>query len=59
MIEDIEINMDGILLYAVNDNAANMKLGIRLSGNLIQYFCDMHTLQLELIGRCWRVLLKS
>lgn len=46
MIEDLGLKKDSIFLYAVNDNAANMKLGIRLSENLLQYFCDIHTLQL-------------
>ena len=46
MIDALGLKTDDIALYAVNDNASNMKLGIRLSENLIQYFCDIHTLQL-------------
>ena len=36
MIEDLGLKKDSIFLYAVNDNAEN----------LLQYFCDIHTLQL-------------
>ena len=46
MIESLGLNNDNIALYTVSDNAANMKLGIRLSEHLIQYNCDIHTLQL-------------
>ena len=46
MIEALGLKTDDIALYAVNDNASNMKLGIRPSENRIQYFCDIHTLQL-------------
>ena len=50
MIDTLGLKKDDISLYAVNDNAANMKLGIRLSDNLIQYCCDIHTLQLAVDG---------
>ena len=35
-------------LFSVNDNASNMKLGIKLSKYLTEYNCDIHTLELAL-----------
>ena len=46
MIESLGLDNGNWDLYAVNDNAANMKLGIRLSMHLKQYLCDIHTLEL-------------
>ena len=34
-------------LFAINDNAANVKLGIKMSMYLKQYLCDIHTLELS------------
>ena len=50
MIDALGLKSDNIPLYAINDNAANMKLGIRLSDKLIQLCCDIHTLQLAVDG---------
>ena len=33
-------------LFCVNDNAANVKLGIKLTKHVIQYLCYIHTLDL-------------
>ena len=33
-------------LFAVSDNAANVKLGIKLSMHLNQYLCNIHTIEL-------------
>ena len=46
MIEQLAMDTVDIAKYAINDNAANMKLAISESQYLIQYFCDIHTLQL-------------
>jgi hypothetical protein len=46
MIEQLAMDTADIAKYAINDNAANMKLAISESQYLIQYFCDIHTLQL-------------
>ena len=35
-------------LFSVNDNASNMKLGIKLSKYLTEYNCDIHTLELAI-----------
>ena len=37
---------DDIDLTWVNDNASTMKLGIKLTPGLEQYFCDIHTIEL-------------
>ena len=44
MIEQLAMDTVDIAKYAINDNAANMKLAISESQYLIQYFCDIHTL---------------
>ena len=46
MIGQLAMDTVDIAKYAINDNAANMKLAISESQYLIQYFCDIHTLQL-------------
>jgi hypothetical protein len=42
MIEQLAMDTVDIAKYAINDNAANMKLAISESQYLIQYFCDIH-----------------
>ena len=42
----LDLNTGNIDLVCVNDNASNMKLGIKLTRGLDQYFCDIHTLEL-------------
>ena len=32
-------------LFAINDNATNVKLGIKMSMYLKQYLCDIHNLE--------------
>ena len=46
MIESLGLDGDQWELFSVNDNAANVKLGIKLSRHLKQYLCDIHTLEL-------------
>ena len=46
MISDLGLDNNSAVLYAVNDNASNMRLGIKLSDNLVQYLCDIHTIAL-------------
>ena len=46
MVEELGLAYGNWELFAVNDNAANVKLGIKLSRYLCQYFCDIHTLEL-------------
>ena len=46
MIEELGLHELDIKLVSVNDNASNMKLGIRLSNYLEEYNCDIHTLEL-------------
>ena len=46
MIEELGLDNGQWELFAVSDNAANVKLGIRLSEHLKQYFCSIHTLEL-------------
>ena len=46
MIEELELDGSQWDLFCVNDNGANVKLGIRLSRRLNQYLCDNHTLEL-------------
>ena len=46
MIMQLDLNTGNIDLVCVNDNASNMKLGIKLTPGLDQYFCDIHTLEL-------------
>ena len=46
MILELNLNGDAIDLTCVNDNASNMKLGIKLTPGLDQYLCDNHTLEL-------------
>ena len=43
-----QLGLDGaeVDLTCVNDNASNMKLGIKLTPGLEQYLCDNHTLEL-------------
>ena len=33
-------------LYCVNDNAANQKLGVKLTPDLLQHLCENHTMEL-------------
>ena len=46
MIEELGLTGGQWELFAVNDNAANAKLGVKLSGHLKQYLCAIHTLEL-------------
>ena len=46
MIEELGLDDGDWELFSVNDNASNMKLGIKLSMYLKQYLCDIHTLEL-------------
>ena len=46
MVEGLGLDGDQWELFSVNDNAANVKLGIKLSRHLKQYLCDIHTLEL-------------
>jgi hypothetical protein len=46
MVEDLGLDTGDWELFSVNDNAANVKLGIKLSLYLKQYLCDIHTLEL-------------
>ena len=42
----LDINAEDIDCVCVNDNAANQKLGVKLTPGLHQYLCDNHTLEL-------------
>ena len=46
MVEELGLSGGDWELFAINDNAANVKLGIKLSLYLSQYLCDIHTLEL-------------
>ena len=46
MVEELGLSDGHWELFAVNDNAANVKLAIKLSQFLSQYLCDIHTLEL-------------
>ena len=46
MLDDLGLNGDDWELFAVSDNAANAKLGIRMSKHLTQHLCTIHTLEL-------------
>ena len=46
MIEELGLDGFDLELFSVNDNAANMKLGIKLSKCLKEYNCDVHTREL-------------
>ena len=46
MIRELNLLSDDIVLTWVNDNASTMKLGIKLTPGLEQYFCDIHTIEL-------------
>ena len=48
MIEELCFDNKSIVKYSVNDNAANQKKAIRESKYLIEYNCDLHTLQLAI-----------
>ena len=50
MVEELGLSGQQWELFSVNDNAANVKLGIRLSQHLKQYLCDIHTLELAVKG---------
>ena len=45
MIEELHLESDAITKYSVNDNAANQKKAIRESKYLVEYYCDLHTMQ--------------
>ena len=47
MVEALGLTDGDWELFSVNDNASNMKLGIKLSRHLKQYLCDIHTLELS------------
>ena len=46
MIKELGLSNQHWKLFSVNDNAANVKLGIRLSQHLKKYSYDIHTLEL-------------
>ena len=46
MVEELGLNSGDIELVCVNDNASNMKLGIKLTPGMAQYICDNHSLEL-------------
>ena len=46
MIEELNLDSEAISKYSVNDNAANQKKAIRDSKYLVEYNCDIHTVQL-------------
>ena len=46
MIQELNLLSEDIDLTCVNDNASIMKLGIKLTPGLEQYFCNIHTLEL-------------
>ena len=48
MIEDLGLHVPEIWKVAVNDNASNCVKAIRLSDDLFQYLCAIHTLQLAI-----------
>ena len=50
MLEDLGLSGEQWELFAVNDNASNVKLAIRLSRHLKQYLCSIHTLELGVKG---------
>ena len=47
MLEDLQLDSDEWELFAVSNNAANAKLGVRMSRHLKQYLCSIHTLELS------------
>jgi hypothetical protein len=55
MIQELNLLNEGIDLVCVNDNASNMKLGIKLTPGLDQYLCDIHTIELCL-GDTYKVV---
>ena len=48
MVEELGLDGPQWELFSVNDNAANVKLGIKMSHHLKQYLCDIHTLELAI-----------
>ena len=48
MIEELGLDDLTIDQWSTNDNAANMIKSIRESVYLMQYLCDIHTLQLAI-----------
>ena len=42
----LDLDTGNIDLICVNDNAANQKLGVKLTAGLLQYLCDNHTMEL-------------
>ena len=48
MIMELNLNSAEIDLICVNDNASNVKLGIKLTPGLLQYLCDNHTVELAI-----------
>ena len=59
MIDDLGLTGEQWDLFAINDNAANVKLGIRLSRHLDQYLCSIHTLELVINDTLKRVRCKK
>ena len=47
MIKSLGLDSPNIIKYVVNDNAASAVLAIKLSPNLVQILCSIHTLQLS------------
>ena len=48
MIESLDLTGANTAKYVVNDNAANAVLAIKLSPDLVQILCAIHTLQLSI-----------
>ena len=48
MIMELNLNIAEIDLICVNDNASNIKLGIKITPGLLQYLCDNHTAELAI-----------
>ena len=46
MVEELGLDGEQWELFSINDNASNVKLGIKMSRHLQQYLCDIHTLEL-------------
>ena len=55
MVEDLGLSGEQWELFAVNDNASNVKLAIKQSRHLKQYLCSIHTLELCVKGTFTKV----
>ena len=48
MIKSLGLNTPGIIKYVINDNASNAVKAIKISLDLNQFLCAIHTLQLSI-----------